>query len=57
MTEKEARKKWCPKVVHRDKGSECLVDRCALWVWTHRNSAVDELPREKWQGHCGLIKQ
>lgn len=60
MTEKEAKEKWCPKTFSRpeaDGDGKCLASDCAVWIWDYCHSATGELPREQWQGHCGLIQR
>lgn len=57
MTRDEALSKWCPIVKFDEK---CLVDKCAIWVWTTKtkpiNGRVEELPESEWQGYCGLTR-
>lgn len=46
----------------------CIADRCPLWCWDKKQERINEryipgcgstgdwvdLPKEQWEGHCGL---
>lgn len=40
--------------------ARCIADECACWVWDrkteHSYGPVKHLPKEQWQGRCGLSK-
>jgi len=68
-TEVEAKTKWCPMVRHTEDGN-CIGSGCMMWRWgiTRETSIYPpgpsilppmellgkELPKEAWQGYCGL---
>lgn len=59
MTESEAKTKWCPKANRSNDNENCIASNCAMWVWTktrdHSRGPNCTMPKEEWQGRCGLI--
>ena len=57
MTESEAKTKWCP---NKSNTGNCMASGCAAWVWTktrdHSRGPNCSMPKEEWQGRCGLIR-
>lgn len=56
MTEKEAKKKWCPAVAIEPKyevRKNCIASDCMMWRWRLSPNDVEWRDRKP-DGYCGL---